>query len=534
MTKITVYDFPYQDNYGHPPHIKNPFWHIVNKIRSYPDGLGSPNTLNLIPTKRNIVHENLLPMKTLIQTLLVFLPFFVNAQPTLVIESLASGFNQPVDIVHAQDERLFIVEKGGRIRILSPDGTILPTPFLNIDPRVNSQASERGLLGLAFHPDYENNGYFFVNYTDNDGDTRISRFSRNPDNPDLADPNSEKILLTVDQPFSNHNGGDLAFGPDGYLYAGLGDGGSGGDPGDRSQATQNLLGKMLRIDVDVEDDNIPYAIPSDNPFVDSSSVADEIWAIGLRNPWRFSFDRETGDMWMGDVGQNAFEEINFQPADSPGGENYGWRCYEGNQVFNLNGICPDQSTMTFPVRQYAHMNDGLCRSVTGGYVYRGSRHPDLAGHYVYADFCTGLISSITPDGEGGWENNDLLNWTNNQIVAFGEDASGELFMAAIGQGTIYQIKTMVVSSTRDFPELGEVTLSPNPFTDRLHLRMETELKGEFILSLINLNGQEIFSREEMFTSVFSRTFDVSAVPPGAYFLRIKSGAKVTSFKVIKL
>ncbi|MCB9082537.1 MAG: PQQ-dependent sugar dehydrogenase [Lewinellaceae bacterium] len=466
-------------------------------------------------------------------SILFFLPLCLRAQPSLVIEPISSGFNQPVDIAHAGDGCLFIVEKGGTIRILRADGSLSPQAFLDIDSRVNSQASERGLLGLAFHPDYENNGYFFVNYTANDGDTRVSRFSRNPGNPNIADPNSEKILLTIEQPFSNHNGGDLAFGPDGYLYIGLGDGGSGGDPGDRSQATQNLLGKMLRIDVDVADDNIPYDIPANNPFIDSSTVADEIWAIGLRNPWRFSFDRETGDMWIADVGQNVVEEINFQPGDSPGGENYGWRCYEGNQVFNLNGTCPDQSSLTFPVWQYAHMNDGRCRSVTGGYVYRGTRHPDLVGHYIYADFCTGLISSLTPDGAGGWANTNLLDWTNNQIVAFGEDAAGELYMAAIGQGTIYQVQTTVVSSSNDFPELGKVTLSPNPFTDQLHLYLETALHGELAVSLINLNGQEVFRQEEPFAAVFSKTFDVAQVPAGVYFLRLISRDKVASFKVIK-
>jgi glucose/arabinose dehydrogenase len=471
-------------------------------------------------------------MKSLLFTFIFLLGLSLHAQPSLVIESFATGFNQPVDITHANDERLFIVEKGGRIKIVNPDGTILPTPFLDIDARVESRAGERGLLGLVFHPDYETNGFFFVNYTDNSGDTQVSRFSRDPNNPNLADPNSEKFIFSANQPFPNHNAGDLAFGPDGYLYIPLGDGGSGGDPGDRSQAPLNPLGKMLRIDIDT-DENTPYAIPPDNPFLDNSNILDEIWAIGLRNPWRFSFDRETNDIWIADVGQNEWEEISFQPANSTGGENYGWRCYEGNEVFNLNGNCPDANTLTYPVYQYPHLRDGNCRSVTGGFVYRGNKHPDLVGYYVYADFCTGIIGGITPDGEGGWNHDNLLDWDNNQIVSFGEDAAGELYMAALGRGTIYQVKTMVVSSTDDFPGLEKVTLSPNPFQDRLQLQIESQLKGDFMLSLINVNGQEVFSRKESFAPGFSADYDLSNVPAGIYFLRIKSGKEVASWRVVK-
>jgi len=455
----------------------------------------------------------------------------LSAQPNLMLESFATGLSAPVDIAHAGDDRLFIVEKGGAIKIVNPDGTVLPQPFLDIDPRVRSSESERGLLGLAFHPDYENNGYFFVNYTDNSGDTRISRFTRSAEDANLADPNSEKVILEVEQPFENHNGGDVAFGPDGYLYIGLGDGGSGGDPGDRAQARLNLLGKMLRLDIDTEE-NTPYLIPFDNPFIGVSVVADEIWALGLRNPWRFSFDRSTNDLWIADVGQNEYEEINFQPAESSGGENYGWRCYEGNEEFNLSGNCPDVDMLTFPVHQYPH-GETNCRSVTGGYVYRGSTHPDLVGHYIYADFCTGIISSITPDGEGGWQNTDLLDWNNSQIVAFGENADGELFMAAIGQGTIYRVKTDMVSSVSDFPGLEEVTISPNPVRDRFNLSIQSKLRGEFVLSLLTLTGQEVFRREESFTPVFSADYDLSEVPSGIYFLNIRSGKKTASWKVVK-
>ena len=233
----------------------------------------------------------------------------MNADAQLVLESVATGFSQPVDIANAGDDRLFIVERAGRIRIIA-DGAVLPTPFLNISSQVNNSPNERGLLGLAFHPDYETNGYFYVNYTISNGDTRVSRFSVAND-PNTADPGSEMVILEVDQPEWNHNGGCLKFGPDGYLYIGVGDGGGFNDnhgPIGNGQNTQTLLGKMLRIDVD---NGTPYSIPASNPFVGNDNVLDEIWAIGLRNPWRFSFDSETGDLWIGDVGQNIWEEIDF-------------------------------------------------------------------------------------------------------------------------------------------------------------------------------------------------------------------------------
>lgn len=369
--------------------------------------------------------------------LLLVLSFFalaLSAQPNLELEVFASGFSSPVDIAHAGDSRLFIVEKAGRIRIIDGSGNTLPQPFLDIGPRVNSQASERGLLGLAFHPDYADNGFFFVNYTNNSGDTRISRFSVSAGNPDQADPNSELVLLEVDQPFNNHNAGDLNFGPDGYLYFGLGDGGAADDPGNRAQNRQTLLGKMLRIDVDNGD---PYSIPEDNPFADDDFTLDEIWAIGLRNPWRFSFDRLTGGMWIADVGQNRWEEVNYQAPGSGGGQNYGWRCYEGPDAFNLGGCLP-QSEYTFPVQSYSNTSSVGC-SITGGFVYRGSQYPDMYSYYIYADYCSGRFWALAPDGQGGWENTEVANLDNIEFVTFGEDSQGELYVAAIGDGIIYRL-----------------------------------------------------------------------------------------------
>lgn len=367
----------------------------------------------------------------------ITLSFLLQAQPQIELQEVGSGFLRPVDITNMGDDRLFITQQAGLIRILFPEtGTVLPAPFLDITDRVNSSGNERGLLGLAFHPDYLNNGYFYVNYTGAGGHTRVSRFSLNAGNPNQADPDSELILMTVNQPFSNHNAGALEFGPDGYLYVTMGDGGSGGDPGNRSQNPLNLLGKMLRIDVDNPDMGMNYGIPASNPFVGTPDTLSEIWALGLRNPWRISFDRQTGDLWIGDVGQNAWEEINFQPASSTGGENYGWRCYEGYAPFNTSG-CGDADSYTKPVTVYQTGSQGC--SVTGGFVYRGCAFPDMYGYYIYADYCSGRFWALYPDGVGGFENFFLADLANNQFASFGEDAQGELYVAALGLGRIYRV-----------------------------------------------------------------------------------------------
>ena len=286
---------------------------------------------------------------------------------TLVPELFASGFNEPVAIAHAGDDRIFVVEQPGIIKVIENGST---STLLNMTQLVGNSANEQGLLGLAFHPDFAVNGYgyFFVNYTNNSGATTISRFTVASNG--TVSINSELIILVIAQPFSNHNGGGIAFSPvDGYLYIGTGDGGSGGDPYANSQNTQSLLGKMLRLDVNGISNSSPYFIPSDNPFINNSSYAPEIWSLGLRNPWRFSFDRDSGDMWIGDVGQTSMEEIDFELAGN-GGENYGWRCYEGTNSYNTSG-CGGSSLYTFPIHQYNH-NSGGC-SVTGGYIYRGSQ-----------------------------------------------------------------------------------------------------------------------------------------------------------------
>ncbi len=374
-------------------------------------------------------------MRNYLLLLLLCFTGLLTAQPDIELDLFASGLSSPVDIAHAGDSRLFIVERSGLIIILDENGNELSEPFLDINNIVinTSGQSERGLLGLAFHPNYKDNGYFYVNYIANDGNTRISRFSVDPNDPDKGDPSSELQLMTVVQPFSNHNGGCLKFGPDGYLYIGLGDGGSADDPLNNGQDRLTFLGKLLRIDVD---NGNPYAIPPDNPFVNDDFTLDEIWSIGLRNPWRFSFDRETGDLWIADVGQNEFEEINFQPFDSEGGENYGWRCYEGDDPF-ITGGCEPASAYVFPVQTYSHPPFPNCASVTGGFVYRGAEIPDLTGWYLYADYCLGTIWGLQNNG-GTWENVELGDFNQN-FSSFGENVDGELFVATFSN-RIYKIR----------------------------------------------------------------------------------------------
>ena len=352
-----------------------------------------------------------------------------SAWPNISLTQVVSGLTQPLGITHASDGsgRLFVVEQGGRIRIFK-NGVLQSQPFLDISSRV-SCCTERGLLGLAFPPNYASKQYFYVNYTNSSGNTVIARY-RVSTNPDIANSNSEQILLTVNQPYANHNGGQLAFGRDGYLYIGLGDGGSAGDPQNNAQNPALLLGKLLRIDV--ESGTAPYAIPPTNPFRQTPGYRPEIWALGLRNPWRFSFDRQTGDLFIGDVGQDLYEEIDFQPAASKGGENYGWRILEGNHCYKAT-TC-NQSGLVRPIVEYDHQQG---RSVTGGVVYRGQSYPSLQGIYLYGDYITGKIWGLRRNGTSG-ENKVLLN-SGKLISTFGEDDAGNVYLADYRQGIIYRI-----------------------------------------------------------------------------------------------
>ena len=394
------------------------------------------------------------------------------------LTTVASGFNSPLNIQHAQDERLFIVEQSGRIKILNPDGSVASTPFLNLSGSISS-GGERGLLGLAFHPNYADNGYFFVNYTNPNGNTQISRFSVDPLNPNMADPASELGFLTIVQPYANHNGGCIAFGPDGYLYIGMGDGGSGGDPQNYAQNTNSLLGKLLRIDIDNPSGNLNYSIPADNPYFGSTTEAQEIWAYGLRNPWKFSFDRDTGDLWIADVGQNAYEEIN-KVSSTEAEVNYGWRCYEGDQNYNTSN-CADPSTMEFPIAVYPH---SVGSSITGGYVYRGPENSTLEGLYLFADFVSGYLGVLDPaDGSVVFEQNLSQNW-----ASFGEGIDGSLYVTAFN-GVVYKIEPEVVLGQND--TVINLGISPNPARDHFILNT-ADLKK---YTIYDAKGQQIVTQE---------------------------------------
>ena len=367
-------------------------------------------------------------MKHIALTLACFLGLSLSAQnPTIQLTQVGSGFSSVTNLANCGDGRLFVVEQSGRIRFFDPYNAGASTTFLDIQSRVGDNGNERGLLGLAFAPDYSTTGKFYVNYTNNSGNTVISRFSVSA-NPNSADVNSEEILLTITQPYSNHNGGNIQFGPDGYLYIGMGDGGSGGDPQNYAQNRQSFLGKILRLDVST---STGYAIPADNPFTTANdpgnTTLDEIWAIGVRNPWKYSFDRETGDLWIADVGQNVYEEVNFQAAGTPAGENYGWRCYESNTTYNTSG-CAGASNYHFPIFEYAHSSSNGC-SITGGYVCRGIISDNLVGRYLTTDYCSGRIWSILNEGNNVFSTIDHGQFTTNSYTTFGEDIYGEVYLA---------------------------------------------------------------------------------------------------------
>lgn len=343
--------------------------------------------------------------------------------PELAVEVVAQGLASPLYLTApAGDDRLFIVEKPGRIRIVK-EGALLPEPFLDIADRVRSQDFEQGLFSVAFHPEYAANGHLYVDYTDLNGNTRVERYTVSGV-PDRAEPASARLVLQVEQPFRNHNGGLVAFGPDGKLYIGMGDGGDAGDPLGSGQDRGTLLGALLRIDVDAGDPD-PFAVPPDNPFVGEPGARGEIWAWGLRNPWRFAFDREAGDLYIADVGQDDVEEVNAAPADV-GGLNYGWNIMEGSRCFPPGSAC-DPSGLTLPVLEYA--NEGGPCSVIGGFVYRGTALPSaVRGHYFYSDFCAGFLRSFRlEDGAAvdrrEWQVGDL-----GRVLSFGEDVAGELYI----------------------------------------------------------------------------------------------------------
>ncbi len=378
------------------------------------------------------------------------------AAAAVVARSITTDVTGPVYMTHAGDARLFVVEQAGRIVVLQPPlGASAPLIFLDIRSKV-STGGERGLLSMAFHPEYLQNGFVYVNYTNLSGDTVIERYTRSA-NVNQAVPGSASALLVIDQPFANHNGGQLQVGPlDGHLYVGMGDGGGAGDTACNAQRTLGgqLLGKMLRLDIRQNPGVAPFhGIPADNPFTIANDpgglVADSVWALGLRNPWRFSFDRNNGDLYIADVGQNTLEEINHTPAGTPGGRNYGWKVMEGTQCFSSSG-CPagtpscNDPELTLPVFEYTH--DEGC-SVTGGYVYRGSRAPELSGAYLYGDYCEGEVRALRQAGAGLWQSASVLD-LGTGLTSFGEAVDGSLYASAGNQ--IFEL----VSDTPRVPAIG--------------------------------------------------------------------------------
>ena len=361
-------------------------------------------------------------------------PAFSPGSISITLSTVETGFSRPVLVTNAGDgsDRLFVVEQGGRIKIIK-NGNVLPTPFFDIHGSITS-SGERGLLGLAFHPNFATNHKLYVNFTNKNGDTAISEY-RVTTNADRVDQSTGRRILTIDQPYPNHNGGNLAFGPDGYLYIGMGDGGSAGDPGNRAQNLNSLLGKMLRINVNGTSGSRQYRIPASNPYVGKPG-RDEIWSRGLRNPWRWSFDRQTGNLWIGDVGQRRYEEIDRSYVGSRGagwGQNYGWRVMEGRHCYNPSSGC-NRSNKALPIVEYPH---SVGCSVTGGFVYRGSDYPMLRGGYFFGDYCSGRIWAISATAKSPASRTFLLR-PNINISSFGESESGELYVVDHG-GRIFRI-----------------------------------------------------------------------------------------------
>lgn len=441
-------------------------------------------------------------MKKLLLSILAFTSTVVFSQ-TIAIQSFSTGFSSAVEIVHANDSRLFVVQQGGLIRILNADGTKNTTPFLNLSSLISS-GGERGLLGLAFHPDYATNGYFFVDYTNTSGNTVIARYSVSTTNPNVAN-STGTILMTIPQPFSNHNGGSLKFGPDGYLYIGMGDGGSGGDPGNRAQNITENLGKMLRIDVNSTASPY-YTFPASNPYVGIAGN-DEIWAIGVRNPWKFSFNRLNGDLWIADVGQYEIEEINKLENPVAPGLNFGWRCYEGNAAYNTSG-CASITTMTMPLAQYTH-SEGC--SITGGYVYTGTLYPNLLNKYFFADYCENRIGYVnTTSG--------AITYTpyfsgDNSFTSFGEDMNGELYIT--NTNTVYKIVDTALATTNF--ENQQFVFYPNPTQNSFTVKNNN---GDQIskLELFDTAGKLLLSMKNVLNDL--QPVDISKLSKGVYIINI--------------
>lgn len=457
-------------------------------------------------------------MKKLYSLHIALIVSFINYSQTIQLNQIASSFNNITEITNAGDDRLFITEQPGEIIILNPDSS--RSTFLDIRSLVRD-GGERGLLGLAFAPDYSTSGRFYVNYTNNSSDTVIARYTVSSD-PDIANT-SGTILLNIDQPRTNHNGGKILFGPDGYLYIGVGDGGGAGDPNNYSQNTESLLGKLLRIDVS----GATYTIPDGNPYK-SEAGEPEIYAVGLRNPWRMAFDTVTDELWIADVGQNKYDEINVVDYTVPN-LNYGWRCYEGAHTYNTNGgNCPSFPNTVAPASEYSISGNSERCSVTGGYVYRGADYPSLIGKYFFGDYCSEEIGFLTRDGSD-WTVTYLSPSNSERWTTFGEDNNSELYVA--GASRIYRI-TDPNLSTSEFSKY-DLKLFPNPANNEINLDFGSRYAEVDTVTIFTLQGQKI---EEVKTNN-NETLNLSteAYSAGLYLVELSSnkGLKVVEKLVIK-
>lgn len=463
-------------------------------------------------------------MKKIILLALLFFHTAIFSQ-TIELEFFAGPFSSPVEITHPNnDSRLFVLEHTGVIKIINNEGDVFESPFLDISSLVLNDG-ERGLLGLAFHPNYNTNGFFYINYINLDGNTVIARYSVSS-NPNLADSTSAMIMMTINQPFAEHKGGTLKFGSDGFLYISLGDGGGGGDPFgsaqnltiDSTNPSRVYLGKILRIDVDSA---TPYGIPPTNPLIGQTGK-EEIWALGLRNPWKFSFNRLNGDMWLADVGQENIEEINkinFPFSNSL--TNFGWRCYEGNTNYNNETDCPLINETLLPFAQYDHSLQYSC-SITGGYYYTGNLYPNFQNKYFFADFCSAKIGMVDVSGTITWS--ELLPY--NYITTFGEDINGELYIANIQNGNIYKIiDTSLNTSSFD---KASISVYPNPASDELFIKNENNIELSSV-KITDLAGKTVLNQSSQLSSI-----TISNLSKGMYFVTVetKIGNTVTS-KIIK-
>jgi glucose/arabinose dehydrogenase len=441
-------------------------------------------------------------------------------------------FTNPIDLEYANDgtDRLFVIEQSGIIKIFQNSSSASSVKvFLDITDRVSTESDEMGLLGLAFHPDYKNNGYFYVNYTilSPSRMTRISRFQVSSTNPDSADKNSELILIAQDQPFDNHKGGRTTFGSDGYLYLGLGDGGFGGDPNNNAQNKSVLLGKILRIDVNTTQESLNYGIPPSNPFIgNTQGWREEIYAYGLRNPWRFSFDPATGWLWCGDVGQSAWEEIDIIQK----GQNYGWRCYEGLYPYDTSGC--NGTDYISPIFNYDH--SGANCAIIGGFVYRGQNVPELFGKYIYADYCSQIYWSLQYDSTAPPINTLLLTSPYGQPLAFATDKNQELY-SLTSDGKIYKFKPTVISVKSAGDNISNYYLAqnyPNPFNPSTSINFNVPEESKVHLQIMDAIGRTVkeLLNENRPKGSYNLKWNASKFASGIYIVRM-SAQSLSSGKV---